>query len=176
MRWCIPVCVFFCAAIGASAQSGTGLAERIQAVMNRPEFAHSTFGIEFYSLDSGKVLYQLNSDKLLVPGSTTKLLTEGTVLESLGGDYRFHTRVCRTGPIKKDGTLDGNIVVVASGDPNLSGRIQPDGSLAYEHMDHSYGDPDSKGIGDPLLVITQLAQQIADKGIKRVKGRVLVDV
>src|SRR5207247_6306884 len=30
-------------------------------------------------------------------------------------------------------------------------------------------------IGDPLLVIHELAQQIADKGIKRVKGRVLVD-
>jgi dihydroorotase/N-acyl-D-amino-acid deacylase len=43
-------------------------------------------------------------------------------------------------------------------------------------MDHSYGGPDSKGLGDPLLVIKQLAQQIAEKGIKRVKGRVLVDV
>src|SRR5207237_7785872 len=59
--------------------------------------------------------------------------------------------------------------------PNLSGRIQSDGSLAYEKMDHSYGGPDSRGIGDPLLVIHELAQQIADKGIKRVKGRVLVD-
>jgi N-acyl-D-amino-acid deacylase len=177
MRGCVLVLfVLWWAAICVGAESGTSLAERIQAVMNRPEFAHSTFGIEFYSLDADKVLYQLNSDKLLVAGSTTKLLTEGTVLESLGGDYRFHTRVYRTGPIKKDGTLEGNIVVLASGDPNLSGRIQPDGSLAYEHMDHSYGGPDSKGIGDPLLVITHLAQQIGDKGIKRVKGRVLVDV
>lgn len=150
------------------------LGEHIQSVMARPEFAHSSFGIEFYSLDRGKLVYQLNADKLMVPGSTTKLLTEGTVLESLGGDYQFHTRVYRTGPIKK-GTLEGDIVVVASGDPDLSGRIQPDGSLGYEHMDHSYGGPDSHGIGDPLLVIKQLAQQIADKGIRRVKGRVLID-
>jgi len=157
-------------------QSTSSLPDRIQAVMARPEFAHTTFGIEFYSLDRGAVIYQLNADKLMVPGSTTKLFTEGTVLESLGGDYRFHTRVYRTGPLKKDGTLDGDIVLVAAGDPNLSGRIQPDGTLAYEHMDHSYGGPDSKGIGDPLAVIKQLAQQIADKGIKRVKGRVLVDV
>ena len=152
------------------------LPDRIQAVMARPEFAHSSFGIEFYSLDRGKVLYQLNQDKLMVPGSTTKLLTEGTLLELLGGDYRFHTRVYRTGPVQKNGTLDGDIVVVASGDPDLSGRIQPDGSLAYERMDHSYGGPESKGIGDPLLVIKELAQQIAGKGIRRVKGRVLVDV
>ena len=157
-------------------QSPTTVEARIAAVMKRPEFAHSTFGIEFYSLDSKKVLYEFNPNKLLVPGSTTKLLTEGTVLELLGGDYRFHTRVYRTGPIKKDGTLEGDIVVVASGDPDLSGRIQPDGTLAYENMDHSYGGQDSKGIGDPLLVIKQLAQQIADKGVKRVKGRVQVDV
>jgi PBP4 family serine-type D-alanyl-D-alanine carboxypeptidase len=173
----LRVMAVLCAhAAAVQAQSATPLAERIQAVMARPEFAHSTFGIEFYSLDTGKVLYQLNPDKLLVPGSTTKLVTEGTVLQLLGGDYRFHTRVYRTGPIKKDGTLEGDIVVVASGDPNLSGRIQPDGSLAYEHMDHSYGGPDSQGLGDPLLVIKELAQQIADKGTKRVKGRVLVDI
>ena len=158
------------------AQSVSTLEARLQAVMSRPEFAHSTFGIEFYSLDSGKVLFQLNPDKLLVPGSTTKLLTEGTVLELLGGDYRFRTRVYRTGPIKKGGVLEGDIVLHASGDPNLSDRIQPDGTLAYETMDHSYGGPDSKGRGDPLLVIKQLAQQIADTGIRRVKGRVLVDV
>lgn len=158
------------------AQSAATVEARIAAVMKRPEFAHSTFGVEFFSLDSKKVVYQFNPDKLLVPGSTTKLLTEGTLLELLGGDYRFHTRVYRTGSIKKDGTLDGNIVVVASGDPDLSGRIQPDGTLAYENMDHSYGGEDSKGIGDPLLVVKQIAQQIADKGIRRVKGRVLVDV
>ncbi len=157
-------------------QTAGTLAERIQAVMNRPEFAHSSFGIEFYSLDSGKVVYQHNPDKLMVPGSTTKLLTEGTLLELLGGDYRFHTRVYRTGPIKKDGTLEGDVVLVASGDLDLSGRIRPDNTLAYENMDHSYGGPDSKGLGDPLFVIRQFAQQIADKGIKRIKGRVLVDV
>jgi len=144
--------------------------------MNRPEFVHSTFGIEFYSLDSGQVLYQHNPNQFMVPGSTTKLLTEGTLLELLGGDYRFHTRGYRTGPIKKDGTLDGDIVVVASGDPDLSGRVQSDDTLVYENMDHSYGGPDSKGLGDPLWVIRQLAQQIAGKGIKRVRGRVLIDV
>lgn len=160
----------------AYAQAPSNLSARIQAVMNRPEFAHSTFGIEFYSLDTAKVLYQFNPDKLMVPGSTTKLLTEGTVLELLGADYRFHTRAYRTGPIKKDGTLDGDIVLVASGDPDLSGRINPDGTLGYENMDHSYGGPNSKGLGDPLLVVKQVAKQIADKGIRRVKGRVLVDV
>jgi N-acyl-D-amino-acid deacylase len=157
-----------------AAQNVPTLQDRIQKIMERPEFAHSIFGIEFYSLDSKKPVYQWNADKLMVPGSTTKLMTEGTLLELLGADYRFHTRVYRNGEIKKN-TLEGDLILVASGDPNLSGRIQSDDTLAYEVMDHSYGGPDSKGLGDPLLVIRQLAQQVAEKGIRRIKGRVLID-
>jgi len=176
LRWSLAFFFVCWSSSAAFSQAATTLPDRIQAIMSRPAFAHSSFGIAFYSLDTGKTLYQLNADKLMVPGSTTKLLTEGSMLELLGGDYRFHTRVYRTGPIKKDGTLEGDIVIVASGDPNLSGRIQPDGTLAFENTDHSYGGPDSKGVGDPLQVIREIAEQIANKGIKRVKGRVLVDV
>ena len=176
LRWSFAFFFVCWSSSAVFSQAATALPDRIQAIMSRPAFAHSSFGIAFYSLDSRKMLYQFNADKLMVPGSTTKLLTEGSMLELLGGDYRFHTRVYRTGPIKKDGTLEGDIVIVASGDPNLSGRTQPDGTLAYENMDHSYGDPDSKGVGDPLQVIRELAEQIVGKGIKRVKGRVLVDV
>ena len=156
------------------AQNNPSLLEKIQTVMKRPEFAHATFGIEFYSLDRNQPVYRWNADKLMVPGSTTKLLTEGTLLNLLGPDYQFQTRVYRIGEVKND-ILEGDLVIVASGDPNLSGRIQPDNTLAFENMDHSYGGPDSRGLGDPLLVIKQLAQQVSAKGIKRVKGRVLVD-
>src|SRR5882757_4619440 len=159
-----------------SAQFPPALEQRIKKIMSRPEFSHSRFGIEFYSLDSGNVVYELNSLQLFVPGSTTKLLTEGTALELFGGDYRFHTKIYRTGPIQKDGTLQGDLVLVASGDLNLSNRIQADGSLAFEDHDHTYGGPDSMGLpGDPLVVMREFARQVAAKGIKRVKGRVLVD-
>jgi N-acyl-D-amino-acid deacylase len=158
------------------AQSDATLEQRIKKIMDRPEFAHSRFGIKFYSMDTGKVVYELNSQQLFVPGSTTKLLTEGTALELLGGDYRFHTKIYRTGPIQKDGTLDGDLILVSSGDYDLSNRIQADGTLAFEDEDHSYGGPDSKGLaGDTLLVVREFAKQIADKGIKRIKGKLLVD-
>jgi len=159
-----------------ASSDASSLEAQVQRIIDRPEFTHSTFGIEFYSMDSGKVLYQRNSSKLMVPGSTTKLVTEGTALELFGGDYRFHTFVYRTGPLNKKGVLEGDLVLLGSGDLNLSGRTQADGTLAYENMDHSYGGSDSKGVGgDPLGAIKDLAQQIAAKGIKRVKGRVLVD-
>ena len=162
----------------APPQSVPTLADRIQRVTSRPEFRHSHFGIEFLSLDDGSVIYAENGGKFFTPASTTKLLTEGTALELLGADYRFHTRVYRTGTLASDGTLTGDLILVASGDPNLSNRIRPDGTLAFENHDHSYGgSPDTKAVaGDPLAVIRELAGQVAKKGIKRIHGRVLVDI
>jgi N-acyl-D-amino-acid deacylase len=153
------------------------LAERIQQVTSRPEFAHSSFGIEFYSLDRKRSVFTLNADKLFTPASTTKLLTEGTAMALLGKDYRFHTPVYRTGPIGPDGTLHGDVVLVASGDANLSGRIQPDGTLAFENEDHCYGGSvDTRAVpGDPLAVLRELSRQVAAHGVKRIEGRVLVD-
>lgn len=155
---------------------GTTLASRVQQVMDRPEFEHAFFGIAFYSLADGRMIWSHNPEKLFAAASTTKLVTMGTALQLLGPDYRFHTRVYRTGPLKGD-TVDGDLVLVATGDPNLSGRIQPNGQLAFENEDHSYdGSPDTRAVpGDPLAVIRELASQVAAKGIKRVNGRVLVD-
>src|SRR6266849_2878500 len=152
--------LFFCTLLlwpaSLPAQSSPKLGERIQKIVDRPEFRHANFGIEFYSLDEHRPVFTLNADKLFHPGSTTKLVTEGTGLELLGPDYRFHTRVYRTGDVATDGTLRGDLVLVASGDPNLSNRIQPDGTLAFEDHDHSYASffSDARAVpGDPLLVI-----------------------
>ena len=170
-------CAFLASAIVTSAQEGATLADQIRAIASRPEYKHSTFGVEVYSLDDEKVVFALRGQELFTPGSTTKLLTEGTGLELLGADFRFHTRVYRTSPINANGVLKGDLILVASGDPNLSGRIQPDGTLAFENVDHSYdGSPDTKAVpGDPLFVIRELAAQVAARGVKQIDGRVLVD-
>ena len=64
-------------------------------------------------------------------------------------------------------------MLVASGDPDLSGRARPDGTLAFKDEDHSYAGEAVEG--DPLAVIRELAGQVAAKGVKRVTGRVIVD-
>jgi D-alanyl-D-alanine carboxypeptidase/D-alanyl-D-alanine-endopeptidase (penicillin-binding protein 4) len=71
------------------------------------------------------------------------------------------------------GVVQGDLVLVASGDPNLSGRARPDGSYAFIDQDHSYGGqplPD-----DPLTVVKALAAQVAGRGIRGVTGQVIVD-
>lgn len=155
---------------------GNVIAARVQQVMDRPEFRHAFFGVAFYSLGDGRMVWSYNANKLFVAASTTKLVTEGSALQLLGGDYRFHTRVYGTGGVN-NGTVEGDLVLVGSGDPNLSGRIQPGDQLAFENVDHAYdASPDTRAVpGDPLAVIRELASQVAAKGIKRVTGRVLVD-
>ena len=161
----------------AHAQNNPALAQRIERITNRPEFAHAIWGIEVFDADQGKPIYTINADKLMFPGSTTKLLTAGTALATLGADHRFPTKVYRTGELRKDGTLQGDLVLVASGDPNLSQRMRSDGTLAFENHDHSYGgDATTRAVpGDPLVVIKSLAAQVAARGVRKITGRVLVD-
>ena len=145
---------------------------RARAVMDRPEFAHAHWGLEVIDVATGRVLASHNGDRLFVPGSTTKIVTMATALAVLGPEHRFVTRVVRTGPVV-GGVVQGDLVLVASGDPNLSGRRKPDGTLAFMDRDHSYAGPPLAT--DPLTVLRGLAAQIAARGISGLTGQVLVD-
>ncbi len=151
------------------------LPAELQAIVNR--YPQTQFGIAIYDVDARKMLYEFNAQRFFLAASTTKLLTEGTTLALLGPDYRFTTNVYRTGAIDANGALQGDVVLQASGDPNLSGRIQPDGTMTFENEDHSYdGTPDTKAVpGNPLAVIDDFAAQIAAHGVKAITGRVIVD-
>ena len=152
------------------------LARRIEAIMARPEFRRSYFGMAFVDIATGKPVYRYNADKFFVPGSTTKVPTAASAIQLLGADYRFHTRVYRTGPIV-NGVLEGDLVLVASGDPNLSGRLRPDGTLAFTNEDHSYGNmPEDLVDGDPVAPFRSLVSQVKATGVRRIAGRVMVDI
>src|SRR5579871_6125224 len=96
------------ALLASTALAQTDFETRLRAIIARPEYRHSRFGIAVYPLSGGNPLYRLNAEQLFVPGSTTKLLSEGAALKLIGPDYRFHTPVYRTGPIGPDGTLTGD--------------------------------------------------------------------
>ena len=145
---------------------------RIAEVMARPEFAHAAWGMDFLDLATGKSLFSLNREQLFVPGSTTKVVTMATALETLGPDHRFRTRLYRTGPVVR-GVVQGDLVLVASGDPNLSGRARGDGRYAFIDQDHSYGGQPLPE--DPLTVLRAMARQVAGRGIRAVTGQVIVD-
>ena len=153
------------------------LALAITSLLAAPPYAHASLGVAVYDLDRGRMLYEVNAQRLFVPASTTKLFTAGSALAALGPQFRFTTPVYRTGEIDAQGTLHGDLVLVASGDANLSQRIQPDGRLAFENEDHTYdGSAQTKALpGDPLAALRELAKQVAARGVRAVSGRVVVD-
>lgn len=147
---------------------------RIEEIMRRPEFGNARWGMKFYSPDTKQVVYAINSDQLFQPASALKVFVAGTAFSALGPDYRFRTPVYRTGPVD-EGILKGDLVLVASGDLLLGGRVQLDGRLALPEPDHTYDmHPDAAPVpGDPLRSIREIAGQVAARGIRRVEGRVL---
>jgi D-alanyl-D-alanine carboxypeptidase/D-alanyl-D-alanine-endopeptidase (penicillin-binding protein 4) len=176
-KFVVILCAVFLAALPAAGQDASLLLQHIRQITTRPLFKHSTVGVEVYDLTAHQVLVAMNEDKLFTSGSTTKVITEGTALALLGEDYRFHTRVYSTGNVTADGTLEGDLVLVASGDPNLSGRVEDDGTLDFTSFDHSYAGvlPGKSVTGDPLQVLKELAIAVYRSGILKIHGKVMVD-
>jgi D-alanyl-D-alanine carboxypeptidase/D-alanyl-D-alanine-endopeptidase (penicillin-binding protein 4) len=181
MRFLMRTLLVAAVCFGLTARGATAstppIAAQIARIAARPQLQHAILSAEIYDLDAKRVLYARNGQMLMEAASTTKLLTNGTSLALLGPDFRWTTPVYRTGPVDAQGTLDGDLVLVASGDPNLSQRIQPDGTIAFENEDHSYdGSYETRAVpGDPLAVLREMAEQVAKNGIKSVRGNVVVD-
>ncbi len=151
----------------------------VDSVLARPELAQSQFGVAFYDVRAERFVCERGSDVLFAGASTTKLLTCAAALHALGENYRFVTRVVRTAEVDEQGVLQGDLVLVAAGDPNLSGRINERGELEFCDYDHALaGGGYEVGIveRDPLLVLRALADQVASAGIRRVQGSVAVDL
>jgi D-alanyl-D-alanine carboxypeptidase/D-alanyl-D-alanine-endopeptidase (penicillin-binding protein 4) len=153
------------------------LANRLEAVMHRPEYRQAHWGILIVDADTGKTVYAHNADQLFVPASVTKLYSCSTALATFGAEYRFETPVYRRGLVES-GWLHGDLILVAQGDLTLGGRTLPNGHLAFRDTDHIYANGSNSAElthTDPLAGLKALARQVADAGIRRVDGDVLID-
>ena len=138
------------------------LSGRIEKILSQPDVARGFWGIEAVDLATGETLYTMNADKLFTPASNTKLFTTSAALAVIGPDYRFRTTVETNGSVDKYGRLNGDVVVVGRGDPNLSGRTLPY-NLHTERAD------------SPVRVLELLADQLVRRGVKFVDGDVVGD-
>lgn len=68
--------------------------------------------------EDGTVLAAVAAARAVHPASVSKVPTTLALLRALGPEHRFVTRLRASGPIEA-GTLDGTLVVDASGDPTL---------------------------------------------------------
>ena len=67
---------------------------------------------------SGRVIYADHDGDAVAPASVQKLIVADAALGMLGPDYRFHTLLV-AGGAPANGTIDGDLWLVGSGDPSL---------------------------------------------------------
>ena len=177
--------VMFGAALLALVPAQSGLAAspvptipaEARKVTDEAKYRNSRWGLHVADLKTGEVLFDWNGDQRFLAASTTKLWAGAAALDAYGADYRFTTPIYRTGPVE-GGTLNGNLVMVASADPTMGGRTTPQGTIAYRSIDHIYAvalplaelTPEN-----PLAGLDDLAKQVAASGIRRVAGDVIID-
>ena len=165
------------AAPGFAADAVPAIPAEARKVVDEATYRNARWGLHVADLKTGEVLFDWNGDQRFLGASTTKLWAGAAALDAYGADYRFITPIYRTGPVV-DGTLGGNLIMVASADPTMGGRTTPQGTIAYRSIDHIYAialplaelTPEN-----PLAGLDELARQVAASGIRRIAGDVIID-
>ncbi len=130
-------------ATGPNAGASSGAVSGGGAAIAKAAGLGGTVGFVVMESASGKVLEAMNEHAGLPPASVAKAMTTIYALDRLGPNYRYTTRVMATGPVQ-NGRLQGDLILVGSGDPSL----------------------DTDGLGD-------LAAALAARGVKEITGRFL---
>lgn len=158
----------------AAAADPAPVAERARQVLETPGFENAHWGVLVVDRKTGETVFERNPDQLFGTASTAKLFSVAAALADLGADYRFQTPVARRGEVDENGTLRGDLILVAKGDMAMGGRTGPEGQLLYKDADHIY-DGGELVPADPLAGLEHLAREVRASGVQRVAGEVIVD-
>jgi D-alanyl-D-alanine carboxypeptidase/D-alanyl-D-alanine-endopeptidase (penicillin-binding protein 4) len=113
--------------------------------------------IGFYVMEAAnsKPVAELNAHQLLVPASSLKIISTSAALGILGADYRYETRLYYRGNYDKNtGILNGDLIIVGSGDPTLQ-------------SENFYTNTSR--------VTDKWASVLKEKGLKEIKGNIIGD-
>ena len=141
------------AAVAQPTSTRSGLADRIDAVLDASAFDDAYWGALVVDLETGAVLYDRNAARRFIPASNMKLFTTAAVLDALGPAFQYETQLYADGQVT-NGTLRGGLVVRGAGDPSFGRRRNNE---------------------DMTRVFRQWADSLAARGIRRVIGPVVGD-
>ena len=139
------------------------------------EYGH--WGILVVDRKTGQTIYERDADQLFAPASVTKLFSTAAALVELGPSHRFQTPLVRRGE-STQGTLHGDVILIAQGDLAMGGRTGPEGTLLFKDDDHTYaaGNLNSQVVPtDPLAGLDHIAREVQAAGIREITGDVIVD-
>jgi D-alanyl-D-alanine carboxypeptidase/D-alanyl-D-alanine-endopeptidase (penicillin-binding protein 4) len=129
----------------------SALRAELAGIFDTPAFDRMQWAVVVESLATGEVVYSENPSKLMMPASNMKIVTLAAAAERLGWDFTYETTLITSARVVH-GVLDGDLIVVGSGDPTIGGR----GGL-------------------PTRVFEQWADKLRAGGIARIRGRIVAD-
>ena len=138
---------------GSAGVSSGSYRDAVDKILDAPPVDQVHFGVFAQDARTGQVLYSRNAHRKFVPASNQKILGTATALSLLGPEYRYQTALWATGPVE-EGVLDGDLVLVGSGDPTLSRRYWESGDAA----------------------MAALADSLRAAGVHHVRGALVADV
>ncbi|MDR0732988.1 MAG: D-alanyl-D-alanine carboxypeptidase/D-alanyl-D-alanine-endopeptidase [Dysgonamonadaceae bacterium] len=124
----------------------------LEAFLRKKNLAHAAVSFKAVDLSNGKTIASFNAKTALIPASNMKIVTTATILDTLGGGFRFRTPLTYDGEIR-DGVLKGNLYLKGSGDPTLGSEFM---------------------IGDKENFLRDCLIALRAAGIKSIEGDVVV--
>src|SRR6478735_8083565 len=94
------------------------LAKSVDKLQSDPQMKHAILGLSIVKSETGEKVFETNAQTGLAPASCQKTITSAAAMELLGPSYRYQTVLGYDGAIS-NGNLNGNIVLIGSGDPSL---------------------------------------------------------
>lgn len=150
----VPVAALLVGCVTFPGVAGRTLQEEIDAVVLEPPLDQVNWGVLVVDPERGEILYSRNSHRKFVPASNMKVLATSTAISLLGSDYRFQTELWGVGELRRSaGTLEGDLVLRATGDPTLSHRFYPSAEAPLD----------------------SLASRLRNAGVQEITGALVVD-
>ncbi|SFG66449.1 D-alanyl-D-alanine carboxypeptidase/D-alanyl-D-alanine endopeptidase [Pedobacter insulae] len=131
------------------------LAQAYQDLVTDNQTKYAITSICILDANTGKIIFAKNEDKGLATASTLKTITSATAFSILGKDFQYQTTLAYSGKITLDGTLQGDLIIIGTGDPTL-------GSWRYEQSKEN-------------VVLTQWVNAVKAAGIQKIEGKIIGD-
>ncbi|MCM1291528.1 MAG: D-alanyl-D-alanine carboxypeptidase [Prevotella sp.] len=130
----------------------SAVAEPIDDFKNNPAVNSSSTSVIVIDLKTGKTIVSHNAETPLLPASIMKSLTIASLMQLTSSTDRYLTEVYLEGPVK-NGVLQGNLLIIGSGDPTVNSRYEPKSAD----------------------IVREIVQALKKRGVKEISGEVAVE-